>query len=490
MLELGLFFFAVYLLLTGLFMPLTHRWLWSSYGLSFSGLIFCSLNQKNLLVLDLTYGLNLNFFFLVSFLGLISFIFLQQFSTLGRDFFLVGLLYAFFQSLTLLFQESFSSVYCLATSTLWLGSHLGGTYNYDLRLLIMVVGLACFLGVSHRSFNEYTYDYAVLLILGVLASLLVMTYDSLLLIYLNLEFQALILYVLTTYYRFEETQTEAGLKYLLVGSLLSGFFLLGIFFFYFINGSVLVSELTLNQNQTWLLVNFIFKLGAAPFYFWTPAVYQLMDYPSLIFIGTIPKLSVWFLLFENCSTLVSSSSLLYWSGLLSIIVGGIGGLYQLSLGSLLAYSSVLNGGYLLLLTDQFSSSTVFAVSLTLITYYLVLTLILVTLSFYPAGSITEYVVGGYTGFILYYCFLSLGGLPVLPGFTSKIYLLSFFLERSMVESLIIITFSLFAVVYYLRVVGQFVFSSFISSQFKFHLLYYFFLLIFLNGLGQTFWSLF
>ena len=495
--ESYLFLFSLYILLSGLFVQqLTSRWLWAGCGLSLASFLFVTLGFKNLTLFDFFYGLNLGSIFVSLSLVLSLFYFVQLQQSLIRNLiFWVGLLLTI-QSFQWWFIGDQTSFQTNLVETLWLNLVSGGSFYHDLKCLILVVCLFVCVGVYHRGTTYYEFDYAVMILLGGLASLLVITQENLILIYLNLEFQALLLYILTTYYRFEETNSEAGLKYLLVGSLVSGFFLVGIFFFYFFNGSLNVSELTSNHSQVWLLANFIFKLGAVPFYFWTPAVYQQLDFPSLIFISILPKLSVWFLLFKSCSLLTfDNSNLLYWSGVLSIVIGGVGGLYQLTINSVVAYSGILNVGYLLLFSDQiFSTEILFMVSLYLISYYLVLGIVLTGFSFFSSSFVTEFLNLSFIGFFcslsVYYFFLSLGGLPVLPGFTAKIYLLGFLLERNLIETFLVIFFSLFSVVYYLRVTGFFLFYDLplVRFQYEVNLLYYLFLICFVNSLGQTFFS--
>lgn len=491
--ELYLLLFSLYILIAGLFLHrLTNLWLWSSLGLSVGGFLFFFSGFKNLTPFDFFYTLNLGVLFFSTLLGGVIRSVLDRRSTLGRDFTvwlgLVGLAY----SVSAVFVGDFSTVMVNTVESYLAGTATGGGLYHDLKLLTLVLILTVFIAVYHRGVNLYEYDYIVLILLGGLASLLLLTQDNLILVYLDLEFQALTLYVLTTYYRFEESNTEAGLKYLLLGSLISGFFLVGVFIFYFYNGTLNLSELTFIEGQTWFFTTFVFKLGGAPFYFWTPSVYQRMDYPSLIFISTVPKLSIWFLIFKNFHLLTLAGSFLYPAGLLSIAIGGLGGLYQLSLSSLIAYSGVLNTGYLMLFCDQADhGGVVFMVGVYLAGYYLVLGAVLAGFSFFESNFITGLpslkLVGGGFSLVVYYFFLSLGGLPVLPGFSAKIFLLGYAVERNFFESFLIVFFSLFAVVYYLRVSGFFLFNLTRPApvRYRVNLLYYFFLIVFFNSVGQS-----
>lgn len=478
LLEGYLFLFSVYLLGVGLFVErLTQRWLWTAFGLGLSGLIFSFSSFKNLVVFDFSWGINFGSLLWLALLGGLTFGIWSVRANSARDllgWFSLGQAQL---SLTQLGTGDFSSFAVDSVPLFWSGHIQGGALSDDFRSLAVLAAVGVFVGVMHRGFVHYEYDYAVLVLLGLLSSLLLFSSDNLILIYLNLEFQALILYVVVTYYRFEETATEAGLKYLLVGSVVSGFFLLGSLSFYFDQGSFNLAEAASPEGQTWLVANLLFKLGVFPFYFWTPSVYQEVDLPTLIFVGILPKVSIWFLFLTVFQSLVDRVSSLYWLGLFSMVVGGLGGLYQSSLGSIVAYSGVLNGGYLLLLSDRLDLRTSFAAGIYLAGYYLVLTLLLCGLSHDRPDRRLK--------FLWYYLLLSLAGLPVLPGFALKVYLLGTLLESNFVEVGLVVFFSLFGLVYYLRLAGVFLFLEEDPSQQEFHPVYLGGLVILGSGIVQT-----
>ena len=453
MVEFFLFLLLSYLLILGLFVShqLTNQWLWVSagYTLIMFNLVVCDF--KNLIFFNLSaFSVNWGIIFVSSLFAGVSFVVWSLKSSFIREVVVYSL--GWWSATTgqyLLYAET-TSVYTSSDLIYWSGFISGGSLFHDLRFLILLILLLTVVS-TYQSFNYYSYNYLVLLLLASLSGLLLLQNDNLIVTYLNLEFQALTLYILTTYYRFEESQTEAGLKYLLIGSLVSGFFLLGTIVIYQRSATLNVSELTLSSNTTWVLATLIFKLGAAPFYFWTPSVYQTLDYTTLLFVSSLPKVSTWYLLLVNFNYL--QNQLLYYSGLLSIVIGAYSGLYQLRLPSIIAYSGVLNSGYLLLVLES-TNEHHFMISTYLVGYYLSLGLLLASLQ--TVNTIRYTLLGGY---LFYYLMLSVGGLPVVPGFSFKIYLLSFVLERSLMEGILIILSSLCSMMYYLRVSGQYLFTG-------------------------------
>ena len=479
MIEFYLFLLLSYLLVLGLFVrQLTNKWLWFSAGYTLVMFNFVVCDFKNLLVFNFEFkSLNLGVVLVLGLLLVVTITVGHHRSTFGREIFVWLCGVVEYLNFPTSFTSVVSTVYAESDLSFWLGSLQGGSLFHDLRLLIFVV-LLLTIASTYHSGEYYSYNYLVLILLATLSGVLLLANDNLVLTYLNLEFQALTLYILTTYYRFEESQTEAGLKYLLIGSLMSGFFLLGSCILYSDNASLNVSELCLPSNSTWLLATLIFKLGSAPFYFWTPSVYQVLDYTTLLFVGSLPKISTWYLLMVNFGHL--QNQLLYYCGVGSILVGAYSGLYQLRLPSVIAYSGVLNSGYLLLAVDNLGEQTQFMITVYLVGYYLVLSLLL--------GSLYTYNTYRYTllgGFLFYYLMLSLGGLPVVPGFSFKVYFLSFILERSLTEATLVIVSSLCSMMYYLRVSGYYLFGQPRTNQRGCSFLYQILILLLIVNLVHT-----
>lgn len=480
MIEFYLFLLLSYLLLLGLFVgQLTNKWLWFSAGYTLVMFNFAVCDFKNLLVFNFEFkGLNLGVVFVLGLLLVMAYTVGHHCSSMGREIFIWLATVTGYLNFPTSFTSLGSSIYAGSDLSFWLGSLQGGSLFHDLRLLIFVVLLLTVGSTYHARTEYYSYNYLVLILLATLSGVLLLANDNLVLTYLNLEFQALTLYILTTYYRFEESQTEAGLKYLLIGSLMSGFFLLGSCALYSDNASLNVSELCLPSNSTWLLATLIFKLGSAPFYFWTPSVYQVLDYTTLLFVGSLPKISTWYLLMVNFGHL--QNQLLYYCGVGSILVGAYSGLYQLRLPSVIAYSGVLNSGYLLLAVDHLGEQTQFMITVYLAGYYLVLALLI--------GSLYTYNTYRYTllgGFLFYYLMLSLGGLPVVPGFSFKVYFLSFILERSLTEGVLVIVSSLCSMMYYLRVSGYYLFGQPRTNHVRCSFLYQILILLLVVNLVHT-----
>src|SRR5215472_15321593 len=114
--------------------------------------------------------------------------------------------------------------------------------------------------------------------MGVLASA-----QELLTAFIGLEMSSISSYVLAGYRRDSIKATEAALKYFLLGSFATAFFLYGIALLYGVTGSTNLMALG-------------FKVAAAPFQIWTPDVYEGAPTPVAALFSAGPKAATFALL--------------------------------------------------------------------------------------------------------------------------------------------------------------------------------------------------
>ena len=166
-------------------------------------------------------------------------------------------------------------------------------------ILILLLSDGYFERINSHSAECYT------LILFALVGILVMvSYHNLSMLFIGVEIMSLSLYVLAGIRKKDPSSNEASLKYFLMGAFSTGFLLFGITLIYGATGSFDIGDirdhlLTLQQGQVvspifyagviLMMVGLCFKIGAAPFHFWTPDVYQ--GSPTLIttFMSTVVK---------------------------------------------------------------------------------------------------------------------------------------------------------------------------------------------------------
>lgn len=230
-------------------------------------------------------------------------------------------------------------------------------------LLILIV--PCWRHFLISKLNFFEYFTLVLLLLFTLTTIVCV--NDLLLIYILLEMQSILFYILVNFNRLSAFATEAGLKYFISGSFFSGIFLIGLFIIYCIFGTLNLSllELLLSTplNNTLLKVfisvgflmitiTFFFKLSAAPFHFWSPDVYEGSPLCSTVILSTVPKLVIITLFIKWLYVtffLYSTFMLLFFIvGFLSILFGIFFANRQKRIKRFIAYSSITQIGYALL----------------------------------------------------------------------------------------------------------------------------------------------
>jgi NADH-quinone oxidoreductase subunit N len=183
---------------------------------------------------------------------------------------------------------------------------------------------------------------------------------ELVLIFIALEISSISSYVLAGFRRREASSAESSLKYFLLGSFATAFFLYGVALMFGATGSTNINEIskTLQAGPIPLLayvavafmfVGLGFKVAAAPFHVWTPDVYEGAPAPIVGFMSTAPKAAAFAVLLRVVFVIhVPGMLWLMWvAAALSMTLGNMGALVQNNVKRLLAYSSIAHAGYIL-----------------------------------------------------------------------------------------------------------------------------------------------
>ena len=175
------------------------------------------------------------------------------------------------------------------------------------------VGLGLFTAVRAGKWSDSLVTVLALIMVGVAllgallsvaGMMLFVSANDLLLLFIALEVLSLPLYVLTGLARRRRLLSqEAALKYFLLGSFSSAFFLFGAVLLYGYAGSMrfgdIAAAITANVGMDGLLVpgilllavGLLFKVGAVPFHMWTPDVYQGAPTPVTGFMAACTKVA-------------------------------------------------------------------------------------------------------------------------------------------------------------------------------------------------------
>jgi len=273
------------------------------------------------------------------------------------------------------------------------------------------------------------------------------------LLFVSLELITVTFYVLTSFERGRLASLEAGVKYLIIGALSTGFTVFGIALVSGISGKLNFGDLSavaaqFSTNKIFLfglvfvLAGLGFKIAAFPFQVWAPDVYQGAPSPTTAFLAVGSK-AAGFVLLLRVLFLAVPAITAQWANLL-IILSGITILYgnlcaipQRNVKRLLGYSSIAHAGYLLLGVAALSAAGRAAV-LYYLSGYLFTVLGAFTVICLVMRQLDGEDIRGLAGLnrrspllaaTMTLAMLSLAGIPPLAGFFGKFLLLKAVIEK-------------------------------------------------------------
>ena len=203
-------------------------------------------------------------------------------------------------------------------------------------------------------------EYYALILFSVVGMALMSSAVELVLIFIALEISSISTYILAGFRRNEASSSESSLKYFLLGSFATAFFLYGVAMMFGATGSTNIDiisqklqagpvELLVYVAMALMFVGLGFKVAAAPFHIWTPDVYEGAPAPIVGFMSTAPKAAAFAVLLRVVFTINAPGRfwLIWMAAALSMTLGNVGALVQTNIKRLLAYSSIAHAGYVL-----------------------------------------------------------------------------------------------------------------------------------------------
>ena len=318
-------------------------------------------------------------------------------------------------------------------------------------------------------------EYYALILFGAVGMCLMSSAVELVLIFIALEISSISTYVLAGFRRRAAISSEASLKYFLLGSFATAFFLYGVALMFGATGSTSIAVIaeSLRSNQIPLLayvgvafmfVGLGFKVAAAPFHVWTPDVYEGAPAPVVGFMSTAPKAAAFAVLLRLMFEVNAPGRLgLIWvAAALSMTLGNVGALVQQNVKRLLAYSSIAHAGYVLVAFAALPNNGIPAVMFYTASYAAMNVGAFAVVS-HMAGAGERFVtLDDYAGLgrrspllaaTLTIFLLSLIGIPMTGGFFAKFYVFSAALQANLVGLTIIgVLNSAVGAYYYLRII--------------------------------------
>jgi NADH-quinone oxidoreductase subunit N len=334
--------------------------------------------------------------------------------------------------------------------------------------------------------SDHIAEYYAIILFSLAGVIVMVSYHNLTMLFIGIEIMSVSLYILAGIRKKDFASNEAALKYFLMGAFSTGFLLFGITLIYGASGSF-----DLDAIRDWIvthprsidplfytgilliIIGLCFKVGAAPFHFWTPDVYE--GAPSLItlFMSTVVKVAgfaAFLRLFSACFITIAG----FWTPVLLVItivtlfIGNITALYQQSFKRMMAFSSISHAGYLLfaivaLGAGSANSIFVYATAYSIASIIAFGGLILVR---QQTGSDNFEGFNGlaknnpFLAFVLTVSMLSLAGIPLTAGFIGKFFMFTGALSHyNTLLVIVAVVNAIISIFYYFRIIIAMYFRS-------------------------------
>src|SRR5450432_615206 len=234
------------------------------------------------------------------------------------------------------------------------GPAFGGMLMVDgfatfFRVLVIAVGILTVLP-SYRYLarqDAETGEYHALILFSISGQCLMAASNDLIMVFIGLEISSISSYILAGYLRDDKRSSEAALKYFLLGSFATAFFLYGVALIYGGTGTVnlaMVRQAVVSAQDPFfhvemgvaaalIFVGLAFKVSAAPFQIWAPDVYQGAPVPVAAFLSAGPKAAAFAVFLRIFMTALEPIGngwmpLVWGAALLSMTVGNFAALLQ------------------------------------------------------------------------------------------------------------------------------------------------------------------
>lgn len=350
-------------------------------------------------------------------------------------------------------------------------ANLYGIVTLSFGLLIILIGYDKF-----KKEVEHTGEYISLLLFSLAGALCMLSFTDLFMFFIGLEILSLPIYVMAGSRKKDLRSSEASMKYFFTGAFATGVLLFGIAWLYGAVGTFKMDEIALAvQNPEthtpllyigilMILASFLFKIGAAPFHFWSPDVYDGSPNVVTSFMAAVVKLAAFFAFWKMFGYAFDAIRdfwvpILVVLSILTMFIGNLTALRQITFKRLIAYSSITHVGYALMaIIDSSINDSVFNLWVYLLAYgFSIIALICISLILNDDEDLLVSYKGfarrnKFAGFVMILALLSLAGVPPLAGFFGKYLIFSSLITEQPILVIIALANSGIAIYYYLKLI--------------------------------------
>jgi NADH-quinone oxidoreductase subunit N len=330
-----------------------------------------------------------------------------------------------------------------------------------------------------RQFRMFRADFYTLSLFALLGVMLLISANSLVMIYLGLELISLSSYALVAFDRDSRIGSEAAMKYFVLGSMASGMLLYGMSMIYGATGTMDLYQVSLAVKSigshdpllvfglVFLVAGLAFKLGVVPFHMWIPDVYQGAPVATTLFISSVPKMAAFAMAFRLLQTGLGDmqadwSQMLSILAVLSIILGNLAAIAQTNIKRMLAYSTISHMGFVLMgllpgTAAGFGAGMFYVIVYSLMSAAGFGMVVLLSARGVEADKLDDFKGlnqrNSWYAAVMAMVMFSMAGVPVFVGFFAKWMVIKAALDAGLMWlAIVAVVFSVVGAFYYLRVV--------------------------------------
>ena len=275
--------------------------------------------------------------------------------------------------------------------SLFHGAFVIDPYALTFQALFLVAAyVTLLLSVDYIGEGDYYQgEFYFLLLTSVLGMVVMASARDLITIFVALETISIPTFVLAGWRKHDTRSNEASIKYYLIGVLSSAVMLYGMSFIFGFSGSTQLTHIAEWIRTTsdipvlfvvaifLTIVGFAFKISAVPFHFWAPDTYEGAPTPVTAFLSVSSKaggfVALLTIVYVGFFPSVDSWQPVLWVlAALSMTVGNLVALRQTNIVRMLAYSSIAQGGFILVPLAVAQDGNASAASLEAVVTYLLI----------------------------------------------------------------------------------------------------------------------
>lgn len=365
-------------------------------------------------------------------------------------------------------------------------------------LLIFGTLLTVLIGEKYYEKNSYFKgEFFALILFALFGMMLLANVNEFITAYIALEIASFAVYVMVGLNTEDGRRVEAVFKYLVLGSLMGGFFLLGTVLIYGLTGTTNLTEISnfisANQNAdlslmyigiSLVLFTFLFKIAAFPFHSWVLDVYRGAPMHITAFMASTFKVAV-FSFFLRAFLKDFAELQDFWDDMIFVLIiftlayGTWLALSQKIVKKMLAASSIVHTGYLLIAFMAIGGShneSAYAMMFYLIAYMLSAVGSFGLISHIISETGVKVTYDDFKGLakqrpflagMMTICLFSLAGIPSTIGFIAKFYVFTEAINAGYVSLAIIGIFAtIVSVFYYFRLIAMMYFYPPANEDYK------------------------